>query len=337
MNPVPETPFTQGRARELIQGFRGKRVLVLGDVMLDRYLWGAASRISPEAPVPIVEVEKETVRLGGAANVANNVASLGGEPLLLGIVGEDAPGKTLLGEMEERRLATEHVLVDPRRQTSVKTRIIARGQQVVRADQESRHDVEGDLEDWALRRVRDLAEKVDAIIVSDYGKGLITASILGNVLPLAERRKTPTCVDPKENHFRSYRRVSVITPNQQEAGAAFGAKIVDDASLDRVGWGLKEQLECRAVLITRGEKGMSLFESGLERQDFPTVAREVYDVTGAGDTVVSCFALALASGATFREAAILSNHAAGTVIRVVGTATASPEELQGSVDRAAGG
>jgi D-beta-D-heptose 7-phosphate kinase/D-beta-D-heptose 1-phosphate adenosyltransferase len=337
MNPAPEATFTSDRARALIGAFSGKRVLVLGDMMLDRYLWGAASRISPEAPVPIVEVEKETVRLGGAANVANNVASLGGRPLLLGVIGDDAPGTTLLAEMQVRGLATEHVRVDPRRQTSVKTRIIARGQQVVRADQESRRDVEGDLEDWALRRVRDLAEKVDAIVVSDYGKGLITQTVLGNVLPLAERLKLPTCVDPKENHFQAYRRVSVITPNLDEAGAAFGAKIVDDASLDRVGWGLKEQLECRAVLITRGDRGMSLFEDGRERQDFPTVAREVYDVTGAGDTVVSCFALALASGATFREAAILANHAAGTVIRVVGTAAAKPEDLIRSFDGTASG
>jgi D-beta-D-heptose 7-phosphate kinase/D-beta-D-heptose 1-phosphate adenosyltransferase len=315
----------------LVDAFRGKRLLVVGDCMLDRYLWGRVERISPEAPVPIVQVERESWSLGGAANVAHNLAALGAEPVLVAIVGEDAAAATLRTELRRRGVRDDALVADAERRTTVKTRIIAHQQQVVRADEEDTDDVVGP----PLRRLVEQIERalpaVDAVVVSDYGKGVIQAETLRVAIGGAAARDLTISVDPKENHFPSYRGVTVITPNQYEAGNAFGRRIIDDETLREVGWGLQERFEIACVVITRGAEGMSLFERGGRYTHLPTAAREVFDVTGAGDTVVGVFALALAAGAAFVAAARLANHAAGEVIRHAGTAVATPEDLKAAL------
>lgn len=316
--------MTFERAQELLQNARGLPILVLGDLMVDRYLWGNVSRISPEAPVPVVDVDRETIRLGGAANVAHNIAALGAHPVLVGVVGVDAAADQLRRELDTRGISADALVSDPGRPTSIKTRIVARNQQVVRADQESREEIDASLESTILDLIRRRGASLRGCVISDYGKGVITRRLLETLLPGLKAAGIPVCVDPKETHFFSYRQVSVITPNLLEAGAAWGRALRTDDLLEQAGRELRDRLACDSVLITRGEKGMSLFESGRPRLDLPTVAREVYDVTGAGDTVVSVFCAALAAGASSPEAAALSNHAAGVVVREVGTATAAP-------------
>lgn len=318
--------------KTIADGFRSKTVLVVGDLMLDRYLWGSVSRISPEAPVPVVELSGETTRLGGAANVAGNIASFGARTRIVGVVGDDEHGKKILSELEKLSISPQAVLVDSRRPTTVKTRIVAHSQQVVRTDMESRADLVPPLEDDVARVVAGNLEGADAVVVSDYGKGVLTDKILKFVTAEARKAGVPVCVDPKETRLLSYLGVTVITPNQHEAGFAYGRRIVDEDTLLEVGWGLSRKLGCDAVLITRGEKGMSLFERDGAHTHFPTVAREVFDVTGAGDTVVSAFALSLAAGANLKQAASISNHAAGIVIRELGTATTNVAELLGSFE-----
>jgi len=307
--------------------FSDHSILVVGDVMLDRYLWGNVSRISPEAPVPVIELSGESKRLGGAANVAHNIVSLGARARVLGVVGDDEPGRQLVSELEKCGVSPDSVLVDSGRPTTVKTRIIAHSQQVVRTDLEKRSDVNETLEEKLIRAIRENLPGSDAVVVSDYGKGVLTDKVLRFVIEEAGSLGAPVCVDPKETRLLSYVGVTAITPNQHEAGFAYGRRIVDEATLAEVGWGLSKKLSCDGVLITRGERGMSLFEKNGDYTHFPTVARDVFDVTGAGDTVVSAFALALAAGANLRQAASISNHAAGIVIRELGTATATVSEL----------
>jgi D-beta-D-heptose 7-phosphate kinase/D-beta-D-heptose 1-phosphate adenosyltransferase len=322
MNDLP-----MDRVQGLLSRFEGRRVLILGDVMLDRYLWGRAIRISPEAPVPVVETNEQTHRLGGAANVARNIAVMGGVPELVGVLGSDPEADVLEEEMRRSGVSTDGLVRDPNRPTTLKTRIIARSQQVVRADRESRVEVRGKALDDLLHRVRTASSRSEAVIVSDYGKGVITGSLLEQVLPLWKSLSLPVCVDPKESHLMSYRGVTVITPNQAEAGFAYGLRIHDLRTLEEVGLGLLSQLDADAALVTRGEEGMSLFSRGGKVQHFPTVGTDVFDVTGAGDTVVATFALCLTAGATLAESAVVSNHAAGRVIREVGTAAATREEI----------
>jgi D-beta-D-heptose 7-phosphate kinase/D-beta-D-heptose 1-phosphate adenosyltransferase len=324
------TTLTADQARHHLLEVRDRPILVLGDVMLDRYLWGNVHRISPEAPVPVVDVESETVRLGGAANVAHNVAALGARPILVAVTGPDHPATLLGAELAARGLSADGLVVDAGRPTSIKTRIVARHQQVVRADQESREEISAAVEDRILAVVRERMPGLSACILSDYGKGVITRRLLDTLLPEFRAAGVPVCVDPKETHFFGYTGVSVITPNLLEAGVAFGRALRTDELLDRAGRELRERLECHAVLITRGERGMSLFEAGHARLDLPTVAREVYDVTGAGDTVISVYAALLAAGASHPVAAEIANHAAGIVVREVGTATATPEAIVAS-------
>jgi D-beta-D-heptose 7-phosphate kinase/D-beta-D-heptose 1-phosphate adenosyltransferase len=308
----------------------GKRVLVVGDVMLDRYLWGEVSRISPEAPVPVVEVTEETYRLGGAANVADNVRGLGARPLLIGVVGEDTTEKLFREELEGKGLDGDGLYVDPARPTTLKTRIVARGQHVVRADQESREEIEGEIGERILEATLREMAGASVIVLSDYGKGVITAAFLEAVLPQARGQEIPVCVDPKGTHFNSYLGVAVITPNQHEAAEVLGFKLRDEDSVTRAGQVLLDRLQAEGVLITRGAEGMSLFLRGRGRTDFPVAARRVYDVTGAGDTVVGSYAAALAGGAEPREAALIATHAAGLVVAEVGTAVPEPGRIRES-------
>ena len=303
--------------------------MILGDVMLDEYIWGSVSRISPEAPVPVVEVMDESVKLGGAANVALNVKTLGDIPLLVSIVGKDKNGDRLKELLSGAEISSQGIFVDENRRTTAKTRIIAHSQQVVRADRENTEELSSDmtfqLVDFIKQKIRQ--DKISALLISDYGKGMISLRLLNEVISLARENNIFISVDPKETHFMNYKKVSIITPNHSEAGFAYGKRIKDEKSLEEVGWGLLEKLEAEALLITRGEKGMSLFEKNRMLTNFPTVAKEVYDITGAGDTVISALTSAYSAGASLKEAALISNHAAGIVVGEIGTAQVTKEEL----------
>lgn len=325
--------FERAALLSTIERFAGRRVGVLGDLMLDRYLWGRVDRISPEAPVPVVEVERESDSLGGAGNVAANLSALGASPVLFGVVGDDESGARLLEALAARGVESAHVIRDSERPTTVKTRIVAHSQQVVRADRESRADLAGAADRSLIASLERRLPECEALVVSDYGKGVVHPGTLRAALGLAQRRNIPVCVDPKESHIDAYRGVSILTPNQHEAGWVQGRRIVDEASLLDVGWGLQRRLDAAAVLITRGPEGMSLFEREGRYTYLPTVAREVFDVTGAGDTVASVVAVALAAGADFPSACHLANHAAGIVIAELGTASCSREALVTSLDR----
>lgn len=330
-------PFPIGDRREAILGrFPGQRVLVLGDVMLDRYLWGDTTRISPEAPVPVIEALEETLRLGGAANVAHNLVRLGAQPVVAGVIGPDGFGHDLKSLMQSVGISPEWLVEAPERRTSTKTRILARRQQVLRVDREETAEIGGAILEMITERAMAALDTVTAVVISDYGKGVVTRALLAALLPEAIRREIPVCVDPKETHFFAYRGVSVITPNTAEAGAAFGRRLRDDDDLFAAGRYLREELECRAVLITRGHLGMTLFREQSPVLHFPVTETEVFDVTGAGDTVVSVYALALASGADAAEAAAISNHAAGQVIREVGTTTTTVDAIRAALTSPSG-
>ena len=328
---MPATAFALESLQAVVGRFNGRRLLVLGDLMLDHYLWGRCERISPEAPVPVVEVQKETSSLGGAGNVAANLTALGAEPVLVGLVGEDSRAQQLFEAFAARGVDTRSIVRDAMRPTTMKTRIIAHSQQVVRADWESRADVSGSALDLLLDKLERELPRCHGLIVSDYGKGVATRPVLERAIGLARARKLPVAVDPKESHIDAYRGVIILTPNQNEAGYVMGQRVTDEASLIGVGWSLQKRLDAECALITRGADGMSLFEKSGRYTHLPTVAREVYDVTGAGDTVVSVVALALAAGADYPEACYLANHAAGVVIRELGTATCSPSQLKTSL------
>ncbi len=319
---------------EAVPRFRDKKILVLGDVMLDRFVWGSVSRISPEAPVPVVEIRKETTCLGGAANVAFNVKDLGGVPLPLSVVGDDAEGQQLRARFRELRVSAGGIVPVKERSTSVKTRIIAHHQQICRTDREETSPLPTEVQRKILEWFRAHIDGVDAVVVSDYAKGLVSPRLLKHVLPAARSAQKIVCVDPKVRDFDVYRPATVITPNLAEAEHAAGMKIVDRKSLLRAGKMILRQTGIPYLLITRGEHGMTLFERHANATDIPTVAREVYDVTGAGDTVLSVLCLGLVSGLSMLQAAILANIAAGVVVAKLGTASVSPDELIEAIHRA---
>lgn len=314
------------RARRLLQSFSGRRILVLGDVMLDEFIWGRVARISPEAPVPVVEVLRESFHLGGAANVAANARSLGGLPILVGVTGSDAAGGALLNELRKAGVDSALVTV-PGRPTTVKTRIVAHHQQVVRADREDSRDIAPAVEQALLRKIETALRGCSSLVVSDYQKGVVTRRIMRKVLSLALKRKVPVLVDPKVPHFPYYTACSLVTPNQLEAEQATRIKISGQDDVERAGQKILSLLKCRAALVTRGDQGMSLFERGRPPLHLSTAAREVFDVTGAGDTVIATLGLAMASGAALLEGAHLANEAAGIVVGKLGTATTTPDEI----------
>jgi len=302
------------RAAALLAAVRERRVLVVGDVMLDEVLCGQVSRISPEAPVPVVQVTRQSFHLGGAGNVAANVRSLGGRAALVGLVGQDGAGQRVREALDAAGVEARLVVPAGGRPTTVKTRIVAQGQQVVRADHEQTGDVEGRAADAIVEAVRRELPACEALVISDYQKGVVTAPLLRRVLALAKGRRVPVLVDPKVRHFRLYRGVALVTPNQLEAEQATGLRLRGERELAAAGRRILSLLRCRAALVTRGEHGMSLFERGRPPLHVPTAAREVFDVTGAGDSVIATMALATAAGATLEEAAFLANAAAGVVV-----------------------
>src|SRR5205085_1254784 len=332
------TQLTTGRANEIVAAMRGRTVVVFGDVMLDEFVWGDVTRISPEAPVPVVDIRRESVHLGGAANVLANLRSLGARAAVVGVVGSDRAGERVRAELREAGAldAEEGLIVDVSRPTTVKTRIIAHSQLVVRADRERRAPVEGPLEERIIAALQKLLREADALVVSDYDKGAVTPRVLDAVLPLAEVAGVSALVDPKIRNFDSYRPATLVTPNHHEALRLTNSDDDTDDGMARAARSIRDRLNCRSVLITRGERGMMLLGEDGEPVYVPTAAREVYDVTGAGDTVIATLAASLAAGATLVEAAMLANHAAGIVVGKVGTATAAADELLASFEKSSG-
>jgi D-beta-D-heptose 7-phosphate kinase/D-beta-D-heptose 1-phosphate adenosyltransferase len=319
-------PLDADRARDLVRRMRRLHVLVVGDVMLDRFLVGTVSRISPEAPVPVVRFRHEYSRLGGAANVAANLIALGGRVSLAGVIGRDDAGRRLRAQIEATGIASEGLVEDPGRVTTEKVRIVTeRNQQVTRVDYEDETEIGAAVESQVLDRVRALAGAANALLVSDYLKGTITHGVMAGLVRLRSAG-VPLLVDPKIPHLDRYRGATLVTPNAHEAEAAAHRRIASDEDAQAVAAELRATVGCDAALITRGERGMWLSSAGAEG-GIPAAAREVSDVTGAGDTVVAVLALVLAAGATFSEAAILANHAAGIVVGRFGPATVSGDEL----------
>lgn len=307
---------------------KGKKVLVIGDLMIDQYIWGDVSRVSPEAPVPVVGVSQETLRLGGAANVVNNVISLGGAVEICGIAGDDQMGRWLVREFEKKSVGARGVILEGDRPTTIKTRIIAHNQQVVRFDREVTSPVKRDTEKIILGMITSLLPECGAIVISDYAKGVITPTLLKKAVSAAIDAGVPIAVDPKSNHFAMYRGVTVLTPNLFEAAAGAGMVIGSIQDLEEAGNRIISNLDCPYLIITRGDQGMTLFTRGQKPQHIPAVSREVYDVTGAGDTVVATIALALAAGLTMEDSARLSNVAAGVVVGEVGTVPITRDQMK---------
>jgi D-beta-D-heptose 7-phosphate kinase/D-beta-D-heptose 1-phosphate adenosyltransferase len=326
-------PLTLDRVESITGRIGRARVLILGDVMLDEYLFGSVERISPEAPVPVVEVQSDKLLLGGAANVTANIRALDNEPILVGTIGADDAAERVKRLLGEKKVSSDHLVVDRSRQTTIKTRIIAHNQQVVRADREDRRDLDSAVEEEVYGRILGAIDSVQALILSDYGKGVITLSLLERVIALCLQKGVFLAVDPKETRFLHYKKVSVITPNHHEAGFAAGRRIRTEDDLLAVGNSLLEKLEARSILITRGAQGMSLFQRGVGPTHIPTFARAVYDVTGAGDTVIATFVSAVCAGADLIEAAIVSNAAAGYTVGQIGTATISRAQLRAELER----
>jgi len=323
--------LTRTRADQLISAFAGKRVLVLGDMMLDEFIWGNVRRISPEAPVPVVEVASESYRLGGAGNVAANIRELGGNPIPVSVIGSDLAGKRIAELLKKAGVEDTCLLASRDRPTTLKTRIVAHNQQIVRADRESRSPLNGEVIGALAAAFLKHVASTGAVVVSDYDKGVVNRELLSIVLPAAKKAGIPVLLDPKVHHADYYKPITLITPNQREAELLSGMTIDSENQLEAAGKLLLQKFECPFALITRGEEGMSLFFQGGSHH-LPTFARQVFDVTGAGDTVIATLALAQAAGATMEESAILANHAAGLAVAKVGTATVSPAELLADFD-----
>lgn len=325
--------ISKKRLNELLKNCKDKTIAVIGDVMLDRYIWGKVARISPEAPVPVVEVNRESYQLGGAANVANNIKSLGGIPLLFGIVGNDHSGKDLKNLMEEKGFNNEGILIDNGRPTTLKTRIIADDQHVVRADFESTEDISQSLSDKLFKIVERSMNEIDGIIIQDYNKGFIIKSFIKNLIKLAIKHNCPITVDPKFNNFFEYKKVTLFKPNIVETQNALGFSLDSDERVTIAGKLLIERLKCENVLITRGSEGMSLFSNSDSENKVETKARTIHDVSGAGDTVISALTMILAAGGDILEAATISNHGAGVVCGEVGIVPITSEKLKDSFEK----
>lgn len=320
--------ISEARLNELLGNFAGKRIAVVGDLMVDRYYWGNVSRISPEAPVPVVEVESESVRLGGAANVANNIQALGGVPLLVGLIGNDHAGEVFLSTLRDLDLSVDGIVADAGRPTTMKTRVIAHDQHVVRIDYESK----GDCPDHVRHRIIDAVKynihSIDGIILEDYNKGVITKEVIGEIIAVARKYEKIITVDPKFNNFLEFKNVTVFKPNRREVEEALGGRLTNADDVLDAGKRLLERLSAKNILLTLGDQGMALFEASGEVSHMPSVANHVQDVSGAGDTVIATLTMALAGGATIREASALANCAGGVVVGSVGIVPIKPDELK---------
>jgi D-beta-D-heptose 7-phosphate kinase/D-beta-D-heptose 1-phosphate adenosyltransferase len=323
--------MTDTQLADLLQEVDRQKVLVVGDLMIDEYVHGTVNRISPEAPVPVVDVRQEEETLGGAGNVVKNLRTLGADAAVLSVIGEGKHGAQIQDQLQEYEVSLDNIIEEPDRVSSKKSRILADSynQQIIRVDRETREDLQSTTYDRLMERYEVLLPSLDAIVLSDYGKGLLTPKFSRNILKKADREDVPTVVDPKGNEYGKYSGASIITPNTDETEEVTGITIEDDSSLQKAGSKILKQHSAAAILITRGSEGMALFETpGLSFERFEAWAREVYDVTGAGDTVVSMVALGLAISDDYPTAARLANVAAGIVVGKVGTATVSVDEIR---------
>lgn len=325
------TRFSSERFDTIFSAVKGKRIAVIGDVMLDRYVWGNVLRISPEAPVPVVEVESESTRLGGAANVANNIASLGAEALLIGVVGNDANGTEFRNILTSQKTSADGIITDPSRPTTIKTRVIAHHQHVVRIDSEEKRDVDSAIQKMILAVLEKNIDAIDGIIIEDYNKGVVIKDLIHAVVNLAKKHSTVITIDPKFNNFFEYRHVSVFKPNKKETEEALGKKLKSDEDVIAAGKALLDRLNADNILLTRSEKGMSLFERNGAITHMPTHARRIADVSGAGDTVIATLTVMLAAGATVVEASTLANIAGGIVCGEVGIVPIDPAALRSAI------
>lgn len=323
--------LTVQQVRDLETGFSGKRIAIVGDLMIDRYFWGTVTRVSPEAPVPVVDVTSESARLGGAANVAHNIRSLGGEPLLVGLIGDDHAGAVLTDMMKEQGLAHEGIIIDPGRRTTAKARVIAHDQHVVRIDYETKDRCASVAEDAIIGAVTDRIGSLDAIILEDYNKGVMTARVIREVVAAAGKQGVPVTVDPKFDNFLEYRDVTVFKPNRRETEEALGVRLLTMEDILSAGSKMLADLKAESVLLTRGEDGMSLFESNGQVTHFKTTASRVKDVSGAGDTVIATLTMGMVAGLTIAQASELANYAGGVVVGSVGIVPVNLAELVDAV------
>ena len=316
---------------KILEQFKNKKILVVGDIMLDKYIWGEVSRISPEAPVQVVHVTKETYAPGGASNVASNVSALNGKVFMVGIVGNDEAKKILLEDLKNRNINVDGIMIDKDKPTTQKVRIVGRSQQLLRVDYEKKDHVHQNIERSMIVFLEKIINEVDAVIISDYAKGVITPEICSKLVQMSIEHKKAIIVDPKPKHLNLYSNVTLITPNNAEASEMTSIEDGSDESVLEMGSKLIRYLNTN-VLITRGEKGMSLFEKDGKIIHIPAKAKEVYSLIGAGDTVVATLALAMASGADLKEAAMLANIAAGIKVGKIGTASVSVDEIKREIE-----
>ena len=318
--------INQKKLKSIISRFKNKNILVVGDLVLDHHIFGKVDRISPEAPVPVVWANKESFVCGGAANVGLNISALGARVSMCGVLGKDEFGKNLFSLIGKQGIDTKLIVKDTQRPTTLKTRIMAHHQQIVRVDWESVEFLPVNVNKMLLSRIRKNIDDFDAVIIEDYGKGVINPELVAELVALCHEKKKIVTVDPKEDHFDYYKGVTALTPNLKEAQAAAGISIRSKSQITAVGEEIIRQLHPQALLVTLGEDGMMLFCDG-QYHFIPTAALEVFDVTGAGDTVISAFTLGLSCGANFQEAAIIANLAAGVVVGKLGAATTNKNEL----------
>ncbi|MGI8639525.1 MAG: D-glycero-beta-D-manno-heptose-7-phosphate kinase [Pyrinomonadaceae bacterium] len=316
---------------KILENFSKVKVLVVGDVMLDRFWWGNVSRISPEAPVPVVNLQNTSLAAGGAANVAANIAGLGAEPLLVGVIGGDEEAKLFPDVLNKSNVSANFLVKIPTRQTTIKTRVVAHSQQIVRIDRETKENLNQKEEQKVWEKVLSLLEKAEIVIISDYAKGVLTDNLLERLITTAKVEDKLVLVDPKGKNYSKYRGATLLTPNQREAAEACNLEETGEDFVEKSGNILLENLSVEALLITRGEKGMSLFQKNKEIAHLNSLARQVYDVTGAGDTVIASLAVALASGADFYEAANIANISAGLVVEQIGTTAISIKTLRNAL------
>jgi len=316
---------------KIIDRFPDKRVLVIGDVMLDEYIWGKVRRISPEAPVPVVEVKEKTFMAGGAGNSASNIASLGGEVKIAGVIGEDPQAALFCEKLNALGVDTSGLTKDPNHPTITKTRVIANKQHVVRVDVEKRGALPQHVEESLLNTIEKQIQWAQVVVISDYGKHVVTEMIAQKVIQKAISDGKPVIIDPKGNNYEKYRGATLITPNVSEAETVLNRELISESDILEAGKSLNDLINGKAILLTRGSEGMTLFHNRGETITIPAVARNLFDVTGAGDTVVATLAMCLAADATMEDSVYLANLAAGLVVEKLGTATVTCDELRRSI------
>ncbi|MFQ5627512.1 MAG: D-glycero-beta-D-manno-heptose-7-phosphate kinase [bacterium] len=316
---------------EILDRMKNTRIAVIGDLMLDRYIWGDVARISPEAPVPVVEIASESASLGGAANVSNNVHALGAHIIPVGVIGADLAGENLKSLSRQSGFETRGIITDTSRRTTVKTRVIAHNQHVVRIDRESKERISKSAKQEILSFFEAKISSIDAIIFEDYNKGLLTPELISDIIALARKHNVIMTVDPKFDNFWAYRHVTVFKPNRREIEAVLGVRLETESEIAGAAQRLKEKLQCENVLITLGEHGLHLLDASGAHHNIPTRAKKVHDVSGAGDTVIGTLTAALAAGASISNAASLANFAAGVVVAELGAVPVSPEKLREAI------